>query len=448
VRIHTYTQAIPLQTLASDPRPARAQIIAATKSAIKRVNPNLFEVKSQSGVGSYRVTLDEADPSCSCPDAISRGPDDFRARPCKHFLGVRFYLTAERETPHGRIIERIPVTRGQAWSTYNAAQTNEIRLFDILLRDLVNTVQEAEQTIGRPRLPLKDMIFCGVQKVYSQLSSRRARGLFENASERSQLDHIPHFNVSSKLLNREDVTPILHALILQSALPLKGLERTWAIDSTGFRTTSFGAYCAGKYGAVKPHSFLKAHLSVGTRTHIISSAVITESQGIGSADTNHFPKLLQETANAGFVVDEILADKAYSSRANHTAAGDVGAEALIPFKQGARGLALAAPMWKKAYHYFELRRDEFETRYHKRSNIESAIGAIKRKFGETLKSKNHVAQVNELLCKILAYNITVLIHEMHENAIDPSWLTPRAAPLSPPTAEGIPNDTGDGDDAC
>ena len=36
----------------------------------------------------------------------------------------------------------------------------------------------------------------------------------------------------------------------------------------------------------------------------------------------------------------------------------------------------------------------------------------RRKFGESVKSKNRIAQENELLCKIIAYNITVLIHEM------------------------------------
>ena len=50
--------------------------------------------------------------------------------------------------------------------------------------------------------------------------------------------------------------------------------------------------------------------------------------------------------------------------------------------------------------------------YHKRSNAESTFSAIKMKFGETIKSRNRGAQVNELLCKIIAYNITVLIHEM------------------------------------
>ena len=47
---------------------------------------------------------------------------------------------------------------------------------------------------------------------------------------------------------------------------------------------------------------------------------------------------------------------------------------------------------------------------------------LKRKFGETLKSKNPTAQVNELLAKIVAYNLTVVIHEMYENNVVPYFL--------------------------
>ena len=53
------------------------------------------------------------------------------------------------------------------------------------------------------------------------------------------------------------------------------------------------------------------------------------------------------------------------------------------------------------YHYFQLNRDEFMEHYHKRTHIEATNAAIKSKFGETLKSKNSVAQVNELLAKII-----------------------------------------------
>jgi hypothetical protein len=58
-------------------------------------------------------------------------------------------------------------------------------------------------------------------------------------------------------------------------------------------------------------------------------------------------------------------------------------------------------------------------RYHKRSNVESAFSMMKRKFGDSLRSKTDVAMVNETLCKILCHNLVVLIHEMCELGIDP-----------------------------
>jgi hypothetical protein len=65
------------------------------------------------------------------------------------------------------------------------------------------------------------------------------------------------------------------------------------------------------------------------------------------------------------------------------------------------------------------RREEFLQHYHKRSNVESTFSMMKRKFGDSLRSKTDVAMVNETLCKILCHNLVVLIHEMHELGIDP-----------------------------
>ena len=97
-----------------------------------------------------------------------------------------------------------------------------------------------------------------------------------------------------------------------------------------------------------------------------------------------------------------------------------GGKAYIPFKKNATGKSGGA-LWKKAYHYFQIHRDEFEEHYHQRSNAESTFSAIKQKFGESVKSRNRVAQENEMLCKIVAYNITVLIHSMFEMGINPDF---------------------------
>ena len=92
--------------------------------------------------------------------------------------------------------------------------------------------------------------------------------------------------------------------------------------------------------------------------------------------------------------------------------GQYGGAPYIAFKKNVTGAAGGSISWKHAYHYMQLHKEEFMEHYHKRSNAESTFGAIKKKFGESVKSKNRVAQENELLCKIIAYNITVLIHEM------------------------------------
>ena len=47
---------------------------------------------------------------------------------------------------------------------------------------------------------------------------------------------------------------------------------------------------------------------------------------------------------------------------------------------------------------------------------------MKRKFGDSLRSKTDMAMVNEALCKVLCHNIVVLIHEMFELGIDPMFL--------------------------
>lgn len=80
------------------------------------------------------------------------------------------------------------------------------------------------------------------------------------------------------------------------------------------------------------------------------------------------------------------------------------------------------------WHLFWFKRDEFLKNYHRRSNVESTFSAIKRKFGGSVRSKDFVAQTNEVLCKVLAFNLTVLIQEMHERGIDPEfWTGPKVA---------------------
>jgi hypothetical protein len=51
--------------------------------------------------------------------------------------------------------------------------------------------------------------------------------------------------------------------------------------------------------------------------------------------------------------------------------------------------------------------------------VESTFSAVKRKFGDWVRSKAYVAMKNEVLCKLIAHNLTCLIQEQEELGIAP-----------------------------
>lgn len=364
-------------------------------------------VKSQSGRGFYRVSDTFV---CDCPDS------EFHNTTCKHAYAVRYYLDIEKHTPEGIENEKIRLTYKQAWSVYNEAQVQEGRLFDGLLSDLVSTIASPVQTRGRPRLMPREAAFVAIKKIYSGMSSRRAASLFGDSADRGYILHEPNFNSVSKFLNQEETGAILQELIKITSAPLKDIETNFAVDSTGFRTTSFGIYAEDKYGTKKERKWLKAHICCGTKTNIITSVKIL---GEHSADCPNFAALTQETSDAGFKINEVYADKAYLSRDNLMHITKLGGTPYIPFKIDSTMRARGAQVWRRMFLYFQLNQEEFMKHYNQRSNVESTIAAVKKKLGETLRSKNRTAQINELLCKLIAYNITVLIHEMKELGIEP-----------------------------
>lgn len=177
-------------------------------------------------------------------------------------------------------------------------------------------------------------------------------------------------------------------------------------------------YADAKYGLKRQHTWIKAHACVGTKTNVITAIAITDEHG---GDSPQFADLVRNTVENGFSVQEVSADKAYSSRDNHALVKSLGGVAYIPFRSNATGKSMGSKAWRKAFLYFQLNAEEFYQHYHKRSNVESAFASIKKKFGDGLKSRNYSAQVNELLCKCIAYNIVVLIHEAQELGVQPDF---------------------------
>lgn len=386
-------------------REERGKLLA--KSTRIRKIPQGWRVTSQTNQSQdYIVRFIKNNPKCSCLDC------EMRKKKCKHIYAVEFYVKRQIDE-EGKITQTkgVKISYSQDWKAYDKSQTNEKLVFLKLLRELCDFVEQPNYKFGRPKIPYSDLIFASALKVYSTFSLRRFMSDMKISKEMNLVDSVPCFSSVGHFMQKEEITNILKKLISISASPLREVETDFAIDSSGFSTSRFARYFNYKWGRESKYRiWLKAHVISGVKTNIIAGCEITEGE---VNDSPSLPRLVDETAKT-FKVGEVSGDKAYSSRLNLQAIEDVGAVPFIPFKKNVTGKRARSSAWRKMYHYFIYKHDEFLQHYHKRSNAETVFHMLKTKFRDNLRSKSKIAQINELLLKILCHNIVVVIHEINE----------------------------------
>lgn len=401
-------------TATVDARQQRGLAIARAKSArIKHVAGSTWLVPSQTNPsGGYAVDVSRQ--TCSCPDHEDRGVR------CKHLWAVAYFRQEVTLLDGTTIVTEQRVTYSQNWTAYNRAQCEEKDRVQLLLRGLCDGIAQPEQTGGRPRLRLADVVYGATMKVYSTMSGRRATTDIRACEEKGLVAKAPSYNSLFRYLERADLAPLLKALVHESAAPLRAVETAFATDSTGFATNTYARWFDEKYGQEKKcQRWIKLHAQVGTATHVIASVEATEST-VGDAPM--LAPLLASSVERGFDVRELSADKAYLSNENLVAIEAAHAVPYIPFKSNSRGTG-KSDAWRRLWHMFEAQNDQFLAHYHKRSNVESAFSSVKRKFGASVRSKALPAQINETLLKCLCHNLSALVHAIHELKIDPSFWT-------------------------
>jgi hypothetical protein len=377
----------------------------------------VWRVPSQSGSGWYAVRFDAGYPVCSCPDY------EERLEKCKHCWAVEFTMSRVEKNPDGSTtVSTVSVKaerktyRQPDWSAYHAHQVNERRHFLSLLADLCAAIPDRAPSArgGRPAIPMRDAIFAAVMKVYSLTSARRFSGELAEAHEQGFIGQCPHFNSVLNVFDREDTTAILRGMIQRSAVPLAAVEQDFAVDSTGFATTSYTSWFDYKHGGIerKRAKFVKAHFATGVRTNVVTAV---EIYGQHAADSPLLPALVNATAQT-FKVREVSGDGAYAGGENYDAVAKLGGQLFTTFRADATGGV--GGLFGKAFHWFQFRKDEYLSHYHKRSNIEATVSMVKRKFGDAVKSKNELAQKNEVYAKFVSHNLCVLIAEMYAMGID------------------------------
>ena len=418
---------------ANESRRQRGLAIAAVCRITKKHDQ--WIVPSQTGNGTYRVNLTPPPfvPMCTCPDF------EERAQPCKHVYAVQYVI--ERET-NGQgietVTETVTITKKtcaprptykQDWPAYNAAQVAEKHKFQVLLFDLCQGIVEPPRPRRKGMQPLRlaDAIFAAVFKVYSTISGRRFSCDLADAHAKGYLERLPHYNKVFTYLENPALTPILRALIAESAKPLKAVEVDFAVDSSGFTSSRYVRWFDHKYGKpMQKHDWVKVSLMCGVKTNVVTAVEVDERY---AGDSPRFAPLVKATAEA-FTIREVSADTAYSSYENNDLVAELGGTPYLAFKANANPKHTG--MYERMFHLYSFKRDEFLSHYHKRSNVETTFSMIKAKFGDHVRSKTDTAMVNEALAKVLCHNICCVIQSMYELGINPVfWGTGEAVEPKP-----------------
>ena len=394
-----------------DARQAKGFALATNSEIIRE--GNIWIVPSESSSKTYIADLFLQ--TCTCPDF------EKNKIKCKHLHAVDYLVRKESNLPLPAPVKTTRPTYKQQWHQYNLSQTREASYFKSLLFELCATVIEPEKPKGRgrPPAPLSDLIFAACVKTYNCMSGRRNQSDLDEALRRGYLSRPVRYNTIFKYLELEVMTPYLQSLIAASSLPLKSVEVDFAIDSSGFSTCQYKRWFDVKYGNTEDwHDWIKLHLMTGVKTNVVTSCEVSRRY---ANDSPYFKPLLNKTAESGFKVREVSADKEYLSGKNIKLALVKGADPYIPFKSNSTQ-SRKDTVWNRMLHFYLYNQVEFNRHYHKRSNVESTFSMIKARFGERLRSKTERAQMNESLLKVLCHNLCVVIQSIHELGIEVEFI--------------------------
>lgn len=316
--------------------------------------------------------------------------------------------------------QQLPTNLGKKrdFAIYNLAKGNETRLFFQYLKELSRIIKEPKPKSknGRPPIPLKDMFFASCLKLYRKSSGRPLKGELELARDARYISRVPHFNTLKDFFNSEGTYDLLSKMLTITAIPLAEADKnTYSTDSSGFGGNQYERWQRIKLDKHKDKkNYLKAHLTVGVKTHVIIAAEITPGN---FSDVNQAPRLILQ-AKENFSIKKFCGDKAYSSKLVYRILESLKIIPLIPFQTRINKPSKDAPkLWNDSLKYFRENRYQFEQEYHQRSQSETVFSQIKTRLGEILLSKNYKSQRNELMLKLICHNVLTLIMELHRRKI-------------------------------
>ena len=309
-------------------------------------------------------------------------------------------------------------------SLYNLSQENEIFIFFKYLPHITYSVCKNEDLwcgIGAPPAKLYDVLMNLSIKQYFGRSLRRSIGLIKLMQKAFKLRfRLLCFKTLNNYLNNSHIRKYLDKLIEYTSNPLLSLENNFATDKTGEKTNTRSSWYNIRCGIeTKKRDHLNVHITTGCELHAVTSVTVLREKG---RDNIIFRKHNANLKQQGYKVNIHSGDGVYLSRKNCTAVEEIGGKPRFHLKKGLTKKPKGHPAWKRMLVHAQEHPEEYEQEYHIRSNVESTNSAKKRKFGDSVKSKQDTSQEQECHLSWCCYNFTILSRAYYELDIRPTNL--------------------------
>jgi transposase len=188
------------------------------------------------------------------------------------------------------------------------------------------------------------------------------------------------------VLPRQSISKSLHVLV----------------DATGLKVYGEGEWKVRLHGYQKRRTWRKLHLAVDEATAEVVAVVSTTSN---VSDKEVLPNLLEQIPDE---IEQLTADGGYDYRSCYEAIAQRGARAVIPPRRTGRIHREDEVLRARNENLRRIRRGrkkwKRESRYHRRSLVETAMMRQKTIFGSRLSARRFNNQATEMRVRCAAMN--------------------------------------------
>jgi transposase len=283
------------------------------------------------------------------------------------------------------------------WQKYNKALANRGSITFWFDQDAIQSWLDHTQSgrRGKPRTYGEACILCMlVLKNVYHLPQRATYGLVCSLMQLMRLDlPVPHPTILSRRASSLDV-----ALPRQNKYePLHVL-----VDATGLKVFGEGEWKVRTHGVGKRRTWRKLHLAIDADSGEVLALVATTSN---VSDKEVLPILLEQIPDE---IEQLTADGGYDYRSCYEAIAHRRARAVIPPRRTGRINREDEVLRARNENLRRIRRGrkkwKRESRYHRRSLVETAMMRMKTIFGSGLRSRRFHNQVTEMMVRCAALN--------------------------------------------